>query len=168
MIRCKSVFAKTINLHGANLIHMHEITVVAHCLLNPAVRLHGLKPLSGFEIAGDIIQLPCPEAVYLGLNRWEVTREQMDIPNYRRMCHDIFIATADTIQMLYRAGYDIRLVGVPGSPSCGAKTTSIGMEGGRVHAAEHIHVEGAGIFFQEIFQELRTRGVDFNIFERPG
>ncbi|MDF1558009.1 MAG: hypothetical protein P1P80_07520 [ANME-2 cluster archaeon] len=144
---------------------MHEIHVTAHCLLNPAVRLKGLKPLEPLSLKDNVIQLPCPESIYLGPNRWEVTKEQLDIPNYRRFCRRIFQPAADTIEMLYRSGYDITLVGVKGSPSCGALTTSMGMEGGRLREADHTHVQGRGIFFEEIIQELGKRGVEFNIKE---
>jgi len=33
-----------------------------------------------------LIQIPCPEALYLGLNRWAVTRNQLDMPEYLWFC----------------------------------------------------------------------------------
>jgi predicted secreted protein len=50
-----------------------EVWVLAHCLLNPFTRVKGLEPIS-FHCEGPSVQLPCPEALYLGLDRWAVTR----------------------------------------------------------------------------------------------
>jgi len=50
-----------------------EILVLAHCLQNPFVKVKGLEPLS-FQAEDPTIQLPCPEALYLGLDRWAVTK----------------------------------------------------------------------------------------------
>ena len=144
---------------------MHEIYVMAHCLLNPAVRLKGLKPPERSSLGDNIIQLPCPESIYMGPKRWEVTKEQLDIPNYRRFCRQIFQPAADTIEMLYHSGHPITLVGIPGSPSCGALTTSTGMEGGRLHETGHTHIQGSGIFFEEINRELEERCIEFNSME---
>lgn len=144
---------------------MQEIQVISHCLTNPSVRLKGLKPRPLPVLSGNIIQLPCPEAAYFGLNRWEVTREQLDMPNYRRFCRRIFQITADIIQLLYRQGHEIKLIGTAGSPSCGAKTTSSGFKGGILREADHIHQPGTGVFFEEIIKELDQRGIGFNIDE---
>lgn len=146
--------------------HMKEIHLISHCFLNPAVRLKGLKSLPPLDLPGNIIQLPCPEVVYSGLNRWEITREQLDIPNYRHFCRKIFLPTADTLQMLYQAGYTIKLIGVKGSPSCGVMTTSMGFEGGRLEKKDHIHIQGMGIFFDEIIQELKSRDIELILIEK--
>jgi len=144
---------------------MQEIQVIAHCLINPEVQLKGLKSHSCPDITGSIIQLPCPEVIYLGPKRWEITSEQLDIPNYRRFCRRILRPAVDTIQMLYEAGHSIRLVGVKGSPSCGTLTTSVGMEGGRLCKAGHSHIQGQGVFFQEVIRELEKRNIKFNVYE---
>lgn len=144
---------------------MQEIRVIAHCLLNPSVRLKGLTPPIRQDIGGAVIQLPCPEFIYMGPKRWEMTKEQLDIPNYRRFCRQVFQLAADTIEMLFHSGHPITLVGVSGSPSCGALATSTGMKGGRLYEAEHIHIPGKGIFFEEIISELKDRGIKFNTID---
>ncbi len=68
---------------------MTTIRVVAHCLLNPETRLAGLSPVV-FRPEAPLIQLACPEAGILGLDRWAVTKNQIDIPTYRRYCREIF------------------------------------------------------------------------------
>lgn len=159
------VYVKTVNSNKTNSYYMQEILVIAHCLANPTVRLKGLTPPMQPDFSQNIIQLPCPEFLYLGPRRWEVTSEQLDVPNYRRFCREIFQPAADTIQMLNRAGHSIRLIGIAGSPSCGAKTTSTGMEGGRLHEAGHTHTSGTGIFFDEVIKELEDRDIEFIIDE---
>lgn len=54
---------------------MEEINVIAHYLINPSVRLRGLKLPKQPEFSGYIIQLPCPETAYFGLDRWEIMKE---------------------------------------------------------------------------------------------
>ncbi len=136
------------------------VTVAAHCLLNPLTRVKGLAPLP-FWPEGPTVQLPCPEALYLGLDRWAVTRNQLDVPQFRRFCRALIKPHADILQMLVREGASLRIVGVAGSPSCGVITTSSGYTGGLPGAAEHTHVSGRGVFMEELLAELERRGVAF-------
>jgi predicted secreted protein len=135
-----------------------EITVVAHCLLNPYTRVKGLRPVQ-FRPGGPVIQLPCPEALYMGLDRWAVTRNQLDVPEFRRFCRSLIVHYADLLEMLARQGKRIKIVGLAGSPSCGLETTSLGYAGGRVHEVEHEHVAGKGVFMEELIAELERRGI---------
>ncbi|MDQ1282930.1 MAG: hypothetical protein QG666_720, partial [Euryarchaeota archaeon] len=95
-----------------------EITIVSHCLLNPLTRVKGLSPVH-FSPAGPVIQLPCPEALYMGLDRWTVTKNQMDVPQFRRFCRALIAPYADLMEMLARKGVRLRIVGLAKSPSCG-------------------------------------------------
>jgi predicted secreted protein len=149
-----------------------EIRVVAHCLLNSSTRVKGLRPLE-FHIRTEtegggewpLIQLPCPEALYMGLDRWAVTRNQLDVPEFRRFCRSLLIHYADIIEMLAKKGFRIRIMGVAGSPSCGVCTTSSGYTGGRVRECEHAHVVGRGVFMEELMEELGWRGVKVTVEE---
>ena len=141
-----------------------EITVLAHCLLNPFARVKGLRPVE-FRPEGPLIQLPCPEALYLGLDRWASTRNQLDVPEFRRFCRSLITQYADLLEMLARQGKRIKIVGLAGSPSCGIDTTSLGYTGGRVRECEHEHVPGKGIFMEELLAELERRGVAFRAEE---
>lgn len=144
-----------------------DILIVPHCILNPATRVKGLaydrtaaqKLLQISDsiaphttIPQNIIQLPCPELLYFGDKRWEVTRDQIDIPNYRRFCRRLAIPYADTIRILHRQGRRIHLSGISKSPSCAVDITTTGYEGGLIKNAnpEHMHVKGKGIFIQEL------------------
>jgi predicted secreted protein len=141
-----------------------ELRAVAHCLLNPYTRVKGLGPLN-FRPEPPIIQLPCPEALYLGLDRWVVTKNQLEVPEFKRFCMSLIMHHADLIEMMASKGASIRIVGVAGSPSCGILTTSIGYQGGRIREASHEHVPGMGVFMKELTRELEQRGVAFECQE---
>lgn len=144
-----------------------EVTVVAHCLLNHLTRLKGLSPVT-FSSSGPLVQLPCPEALYLGLDRWAVTKNQMDVPQFRRFCRRIIEPYADILEMLAGKGALLRLVGLAGSPTCGVETTSRGYSGGRVREQAHEHISGRGIFMEELLAELERRKVPFRTEEAGG
>lgn len=137
---------------------------MAHCLLNPLTRVKGLRPVV-YQVKGPVIQLPCPEALYAGLDRWAVTKNQLDVPEFRRFCRSLVAHYADEIEGLASKGCHISIVGAEGSPSCGAVTTSAGYSGGKIQPQAHQHVPGAGVFFEELFYELRLRGIDFECCE---
>jgi predicted secreted protein len=143
---------------------MMELQAVAHCLLNPYSRVKGLDG-SKFKAEGPLIQLPCPEALYLGMDRWAVTRNQLDVPEFRRFCRTLIVHYADLIEMIASKGASINIVGVAGSPSCGIFTTSTGYQGGRVQASPHQHVSGRGVFMEEFTRELERRGIVFKCQE---
>lgn len=141
-----------------------EITVAAHCLLNPLTRVRGLSPVH-FQPQGPTIQLPCPEALYLGLERWAVTKNQLDVPQFRRFCRALIVHYVDLLDMLAHEEAHLRIVGVAGSPSCGVETTSRGYIGGRVREVEHAHLAGQGVFMEELLAELERRNVPFQVEE---
>ena len=143
---------------------MKKIQVVAHCLLDPETRLAGLRPVA-FAAEPPIIQLLCPEAGHLGLERWAVTKNQIDIPSYRRYCREIFAHHADLIEQFAKKGYEIEIVGVEGSPSCGIKSTTSGYTGGKIQPQDHEHVPGMGVFMEEVAGELEKRGIAFRLVE---
>lgn len=143
---------------------MTTIRVVAHCLMNPETRLPGLRHVA-FSPKAPLIQLLCPEAGCLGLDRWAVTKNQIDLPSYRRYCREIFLHHADLIEQFSKKGYEIEIVGVEGSPSCGVKSTTSGYTGGKIRPQDHSHVSGMGVFMEEVALELRRRAISFQLVE---
>ncbi len=141
-----------------------EILVLAHCLQNPFTRVKDSKP-PAFRHDGPTIQLPCPEALYLGLDRWAVTKNQLDIPKFRRFCRLLIAHYADLLEMLALQGVRLKIIGIAGSPSCGVATTSNGYTGGRVREAAHERVPGCGVFMKELLAELERRKVAFQVAE---
>ncbi|KKG15933.1 hypothetical protein EO98_01505 [Methanosarcina sp. 2.H.T.1A.6] len=141
-----------------------EVIVVGHCLLNPLARLKGAKPATPVDPKGaNVIQLPCPESMYLGMRRREITKDQLDHPSYRRFCRKIFTPLADMLEDLAANGIKLRIIGVPKSPSCGVCITSVGGEPGKGTEFHHSHAPGPGVFMEEIIKELERRNVKFEI-----
>jgi predicted secreted protein len=142
------------------------LMVLSHCLLNPSSRLEGIKCPSGINVKNtNVIQLPCPELIFFGRNRREITKDQLDNSYYRRFCHDLFVPFADMIEELYAKGMDITIIGVRKSPSCAVEYTTTGGPAGKVSDFTHLHVKGKGVFVEEIEKELLERGVSFTTCE---
>lgn len=136
------------------------ICVVAHCLLNPHTRVQGLAPAGKLEQSGAVIQLPCPELIYFGACRWEMSREQVDTGNYRRFCRDLLTPLVDMMEELWRwRDVSFEVVGISKSPSCACNTTTTGYRGGRIQPSEHHHIKGRGVLIKELERELQRRGV---------
>ena len=143
---------------------MNEVVVVGHCLLNPLARIKGVKPATPVDAKGmNVIQLPCPEAMFFGIRRREITKDQLDHPSYRRFCRKIFTPLADLLEDLAANGTNIRIIGIPKSPSCAVEITSVGGAPGKVKEFHHSHAPGPGVFMEEIIKELERRGVKFEI-----
>ncbi|MBP2029203.1 putative secreted protein [Methanohalophilus levihalophilus] len=144
----------------------HTLLVVSHCLLNPSSRLSGIKHPSRIDVGkSNIMQLPCPELIFFGSNRREITKDQLQHASYRRFCHDLFEPFADMIEELYNKGLEIKIVGVGKSPSCAVEYTTVGGPAGKVLEFSHQHVKGKGVFFEEIERELFERGISFHTCE---
>lgn len=143
---------------------MDEVVVVGHCLLNPLARIKGVKPATPVDAKGmNVIQLPCPEAMYFGMRRREITKDQLEHPSYRRFCRKIFTPLADLLEDLATNGTNVRIIGIPKSPSCAVEITSVGGEPGKVKEFHHSHAPGPGVFMEEIIKELERRNVKFEI-----
>jgi predicted secreted protein len=105
-----------------------KILLVAHCLLNQNTRAQGIarKPgvvekLVKFALKNNLglIQLPCPEVLWKGLDRKPQKKEYYDKPQFRKICKDIAHEYAGLIKDYRKKKYQvIGLVGVNGSPSC--------------------------------------------------
>lgn len=143
-----------------------KIFVISHCLLNSLTRVKGIRQPEPFDTTGKkIIQLPCPEIIYAGADRGKKAKEDYDTPDYRKLCRDLFNPFAVLIETLEKDGYEINLIGVPKSPSCGALTTTIRPQTIVAHDTENKVVEGKGIFFEEIEKELNRRNVKIVLSE---
>ena len=157
-------------------VRSKRVCVVSHCHLNVNTKVHGLADHAGtdevlvtrlvFEGSG-IVQLPCPEATFLGMKRWSMTSEQYDTEAYRRHCRRLLEPVLDTLVALVEDGCTIEAVyGVDGSPSCGVDETSAGFEGGNVAelcAAGELprseRIKGRGVFIEELAAMLAEVGI---------
>ena len=150
---------------------MAGVAFVAHCLLNQNSKTSGGARCPGVysplvatlrERGWRIQQMPCPELAFTGLNRFWAVREQLDTAAYRRHCRRLAKGVAGAIEVHVRAGDDVILVGLEGSPSMGVHVTSSDPErGGRPEWPEGTDElsPGSGIFIEELAAELAERGV---------
>lgn len=115
-----------------------KLALVAHCILNQNSRVFGLAKEAGIIhevievfIQNDIgvVQMPCPELAYAGLERTPRTREQYDNLEFRRVCRQIAKEIARQVGEYERHGIKLKVVvGFDGSPSCNAKDSGILIE----------------------------------------
>lgn len=105
-----------------------KILLVSHCILNQNVvieeeaRALGAIPSAVNWINEEgvgVVQLPCPEFTFLGLDRPSMTYEQYDNEPYREHCRSILHPVIEQIQEYVRCGYEITgILGIESSPSC--------------------------------------------------
>lgn len=154
-----------------------KIIVVSHCFLNANAKV---TPLAGYpgvlrevmdkfiEQGTGILQLPCPESSYLGLDRWGMCYEQYDHPNFRQHCQQILVPSVDQMEAFLKAGYEILgIIGVDKSPNCGVTTIPSGLTGGVIRQFDDVetqlenfkYLEGTGVFFSILKEMLVKRGL---------
>jgi len=144
---------------------------VAHCILNQNSKALGFASRPGLvewlidflKQGGCVVeQLPCPEMLYLGVNRWWHTRDQYDTPGFRRHCRRLAKMVADLMEYYLRRGLAIVLIGVDGSPSCGVNLTGRNPYWGgepKASAEQYQVVEGMGVWMEELLKEVKRRGI---------
>jgi len=157
-----------------------KIIVVCNCILNANAKIHPLANYAGIKEevilpylrqGVGILQLPCPETSYLGMNRWGMTVEQYDNPGYVNHCRRILEPSLAEIQAFCSAGYVMKgVIGVEGSPSCGVTKTCTGFCGGEISSMDNLVpqiealnlVDGEGVFIRELRTLLSMRNISLN------
>lgn len=148
------------------------VYLLTHCLLNDLAKTQAFPnenhrlPALLLERGQAILQLPCPEFTFGGGKRWGMGKEQYDNPFFRRHCRRILEPVADQAEEYLRCGIPIHgIIGVKGSPSCGAfHTTSAPCYGGEDFQAAaqgegSSLVPGSGVFLEVLEEMLRERGL---------
>jgi predicted secreted protein len=116
-----------------------------------------------------IFQLPCPEIGFAGPWRFSQVIQQYDTPRYRDHCRGLVVATVDQLEHCLRPSddgrdYQIAVVGVEGSPSCGITKVGWsqdwrGFPGSIRFDGRYPVGRGAGIFMQELQREIERRSL---------
>lgn len=155
-----------------------RLLMVSHCLLNPYSQVKGrrtAKQSAQFAIsralqAGvGLLQLPCPEFTFEGPNRWAKVREQYDTVFFREHSQRLMEPLFDQLQEYLEDGSRLLgVLGVDGSPSCGAYHVSVGEGWGGCYdkpAPEApwippptAKILGRGVFLQVVAEGLEARG----------
>ncbi len=159
-----------------------KILVTCHCILNANAKITPLATVGGvlvdavcdyIAVGCGLFQLPCPEATYLGMNRWGMTREQYDHPNFRAFCRDILRYPLSQLQAFAQAGYElVGVLGMDGSPNCGVTVTCAGYRGGELCSQSRLgdqikslrFIAGKGVFMTELLAMLREAGLQPQLF----
>lgn len=159
-----------------------KVLMVCHCLLNANAKINPLALTAGvyhqvlepyIRDGTGIVQLPCPEISYLGVNRWGMTREQYDHPNFRSHCKDILKHPVNQIEALFQANYEITgVLGMDGSPNCGVHLTCEGFIGGEICSQNNVtsqieslrFVNGRGIFLEILAEMLQSKNIFTEFF----
>lgn len=149
-----------------------KVILVAHCILNQNTKLDKCAHYPGTirEVAEilisrniGIIQLPCPEMLYLGLDRetdksTNSTVESEDTRISKRMleeksqslCKKIIEDILYQIEEYHDYNFEIvGLIGINGSPTCGVDTSW----------SEDKEINGSGIFIKLLSKELQKRNI---------
>lgn len=167
---------------GISVKRSGKILVVCHCLLNANAKVYPLAGTAGvyedvlkghIEAGVGLLQLPCPELSYLGINRWGMTREQYDHPNFRLHCEWLLESTLNQMEAFAQAGFEILgIMGMDGSPNCGVNRTCLGYTGGEIGApggvAQQVDSlrmsDGPGVFMEVFRAALEKRGIMASFF----
>ena len=153
---------------------MKKILFVSHCLLNPAAKVRTYKPSredalrkaflhQAIEADVQLVQLPCPELLQYGSQRWGHTKEQFDHPFFRHRCREMLEPVLLQLQdyLAHPEEFEVLgFLGIDGSPSCGVKYTCHGAWGGEFSGRDVEKVlktcrcaAGAGVMV-EVFQQM--------------
>lgn len=153
-----------------------KVIFVAHCILNQNVKIDACAYYPGIirevmeifvESDVGIVQLPCPELLYLGLDREAIYGEnktiesedtrvalRMNEESSRNLCHQIVSNIIYQIDEYRKHGFQIiGLVGINCSPTCGVETTWS-------NDREHL---GQGVFIKMINDELVKRQISMKM-----
>lgn len=150
-----------------------KIAFVAHCLLNANAKVIGLARYAGvfqelivqlIQRQCGIVQLPCPELQYMGLKRWDMTKEQYDFVNYRQFCRKLADDMVKQMLMYQVQGYQlVGLFAVDGSPTCGMNHSCAGFKGGCFQAGQMYLeqlTEERGIFMEELLSLIHQQQIN--------
>ena len=104
-----------------------RIVLAAHCVLNQNsvvegwARARGAYPVAALlvEEGAGILQLPCPELIYGGLDRPPLEVEDYDTEEYRELCRGLLLPYVRQLAEYARHGYAILgVIGIGNSPTC--------------------------------------------------
>ena len=121
-----------------------KIVFVSNCILNANNKVAEFARYPGMftqvveildKYGAGLIQMPCPEVLHIGNQRWWHDRNLYNNAGYRRFCRKLAEQMADYMENYAIAGYDILAILVcDGSPTCGLTVSSHYENGGRTGA----------------------------------
>jgi predicted secreted protein len=147
-----------------------KIVFVASCLLNANNKVMGLSRYSGickevmdtlYRLNFGVMQMPCPETLYSGVNRWWQTKDLYDNVGFRKHCRILASQMVDYMKNYEQVNYEtIAILSCDGSPTCGVTWTSHSTEwGGEPEKLEYADTitKGSGVYIEELRKETYER-----------
>lgn len=134
-----------------------KILIMSHCVLNQNSVVYPLARAKGafsfvkkiIDSGVGIIQLPCPELKFLGINRKSMTKEEYDTEEYRKLCRELFAPVLEELIVYINRGYEFcGVIGINQSPTCS-------ITGNR------------GILMEEMFKMFADKGIKAAYYEVP-
>jgi predicted secreted protein len=134
-----------------------KIAIVAHCILNQNSVVNGLERAEGaFNEVVEvllkhnyaIIQLPCPELIYLGYDREGRTKEGYDTKEYRELCKELLKPIIKYLKEYKKYSFKFILIGIENSPTCDI-------------------FKNRGILMEELLNEVEKLNIDIKMIEYP-
>ncbi|WP_461812306.1 CD3072 family TudS-related putative desulfidase [Faecalimonas sp.] len=170
-------------------IMKQKIVFVSHCFFNDAAKL---KNPNLFELEKErtnkrkflkkildqgieIVQLPCPELILYGVNRWGHAASQFNTAFFRKASRKMlepYILQIEEYSSCPERFEILGIVGIDGSPSCGVKFTYDGEWGGEFTGNENVlsvlsglqKVEKSGIFIKVMKDMLMEKGYEIPFY----
>ena len=136
---------------------MKKVIILSHCILNPYCELDEPSALSLYQQAIrtivnkgiGILQLPCPELCYQGLERASITGKDSRAADYRAYCREILSPTIKNIVEYHKNGVElVKIVGIDTSPSCSTEDPS-------------------SIMIKELVQMMEEKGIFVSTIDMP-
>lgn len=167
---------------------MKSLFVLSHCILNNAAKVEQdeseleeeyrirdelMELISEQKV--QMLQLPCPEFMMYGSQRWGHVKEQFEHPYYKEQCRTLLQSVMLQLEEYMRHPESFRVLGVisvEGSPNCGYHLTCSGSWKGEIGTdCEKIAeiqetlqmVPEAGVYMQLLEEELQKRNLDIPI-----
>lgn len=164
-------FRAIFNYKRSVVVLMRKILLVSHCIINPHSKARGLARREKIEASRrvleellkdldlGIIQLQCPELLYMGLGREPASRSLYDNPDFRKACREIAEQVAKLVKEYEKEGVKtIAYLGVEGSPSCGVQWT---------HFKEDKAERGMGVFTETLSEVMSSSGIQIAFLGLP-
>lgn len=167
---------------------MKSLLALSHCILNNATKVeHDESELEEeYHVRDELmnlisehkiqmLQLPCPEFVMYGSQRWGHVREQFEHPYYLEQCKKLLDPVMLQLEEYHRHPESFHVLGVvsvEGSPNCGYHLTCSGKWKGEIGSdCEKIaEIQGTlqmvpepGVYMQLLEEELQERNLEIPI-----
>lgn len=149
-----------------------KIVFVSSCLLNTNNKVMGLARYPGlckevfdklYKHNLGIMQMQCPETLYMGIQRWWATKNLYDNLGFRKHCRELAVQVADYMESYVQVGYEtVAILSCDGSPTCGVTLTSWDENWGGCPVALNYNdalVVGEGVYIEELRKEIEVRGL---------